>query len=193
VRRHRFEGEEYVLTVSTIEVRKNHLLLAKIWTECAAEGVTLPKLVLVGRFGWDVDELRRWVDHAPELDGRFLICTDVGDDELVALYQDALFTVFPSRIEGWGLPITEALSYGKVCVHSTDPAQFEASQGLMPALHPDDYLGWKAEIIRLCSDADYRVRLEADIDERYVTRTALEYCADFASILASRRRSGATT
>lgn len=186
-RRHRFEDEEYVLTVSTIEVRKNHLLLAKIWTECIAEGIDMPKLVLVGRFGWDVEELRRWVDHAPELEGRFLICADVDDDELVELYQDALFTVFPSRIEGWGLPITEALSYGKACVHSTDPAQFEASQGIMPALHPDDFLGWKAEILRLCRDVDYRQGLEATIADRYVPRTAAEYCSEFAAIIASRR------
>jgi glycosyltransferase involved in cell wall biosynthesis len=187
VRRHRFEGDDYVLTVSTIEVRKNHLLLAKIWTECIAEGVDLPKLVLVGRFGWDVDELRRWVDHAPELVGKFVICTDVDDDELVALYQDARFTVFPSRIEGWGLPITEALSYGKVCVHSTDPAQFEASQGIMPAFHPDDFLGWKEEILRMNSDDEYRQSLEREISNRYSPTTVADYCTRFESIIAGRR------
>jgi glycosyltransferase involved in cell wall biosynthesis len=188
--RHRFEGDDYVLTVSTIEVRKNHLLLAKIWTECIAEGIDLPKLVLVGRFGWDVDELRRWVDHAPELDDKFVICADVDDDELVAMYQDALFTVFPSRIEGWGLPITEALSYGKVCVHSTDPAQYEASQGIMPAFHPDDFLGWKAEILRMTSDDEYRQSLEREIAERYAPRTVTDYSMQFESIINGRRTAG---
>jgi glycosyltransferase involved in cell wall biosynthesis len=191
--RHRFVGANYVLTVSTIEIRKNHLLLAKIWAECIGEGIDMPKIVLVGRFGWDVDELRRWINYAPELDGMFIVCTDVDDDELAALYQDALFTVFPSRIEGWGLPITEALSYGKVCLHSTDPAQFEASQGLMPALHPDDFLGWKAEVLRLCSDETYRSSLEAVITERYVPRTVTEYCEHFEAILASRRSTGAAS
>lgn len=185
--RHRFEGEQFVLSVSTIEIRKNHVMLAKVWHECIREGTHLPKLVLVGRYGWDIDELHRWVGFAPELEGRFVMCTDVEDDELVALYQDAVFTVFPSRAEGWGLPITESLAYGKVCIHSTDPAQFEASQSLMPALHPDDFLGWKAEIIKMYGDAPYRASLEQRIIDEYVRRTPVEYCADFEAILADRR------
>jgi glycosyltransferase involved in cell wall biosynthesis len=189
-RRHRLEGERFVLTVSTIEIRKNHLLLAKIWTECAKEGIDLPRLAIVGRVGWDVAELVRWIEHAPELQDHVEIFADVEDEELVRLYHDALFTVFPSRIEGWGLPITESLTCGKVCIHSTDPAQLEASQGLMPALHPDDYVSWKREIVRMSSDAEHRVSLEQVIRERYRPRTPSEYCEAYARIIAERR--GAT-
>jgi glycosyltransferase involved in cell wall biosynthesis len=186
-RRHRLEGERFVLTVSTIEIRKNHLLLAKIWTECAREGIDLPRLAIVGRVGWDVAELMRWIEHAPELQDRVEIYADVEDDELVHLYHDALFTVFPSRAEGWGLPITESLTCGKVCIHSTDPAQLEASQGLMPALHPDDYMAWKREIIRMSTDDEYRTSLEATIRDEYRRRTPREYCEEFARIIAQRR------
>jgi glycosyltransferase involved in cell wall biosynthesis len=187
--RHRFVGERYVLSVSTIEVRKNHVLLAKLWAECIREGVEMPKLVLVGRYGWDIDELRRWVDYAPELQDSFVICADVEDDELIELYRDALFTVFPSRIEGWGLPITESLGYGKVCIHSTDPAQLEASQGLMPALHPDDLPNWKSEVLRMVNDDEHRGALEARIASQFQMRTPAEYCATFEEILATRRAS----
>jgi glycosyltransferase involved in cell wall biosynthesis len=187
---HRFAGKPIVLSVSTIEVRKNHLLLAKIWTECIREGIDMPILVLVGQLGWDVNELFQWVAHAPELDGRVLMVSDVEDEELVELYCDALFTVFPSRIEGWGLPITESLSYGTPCVHSTDPAQREASQGLMPALHPDDFFGWKAEILRLLSDTSYRDQLRTEIAANYVRRTPQEYCTDFEAVLRLRREQG---
>jgi glycosyltransferase involved in cell wall biosynthesis len=173
--------------VSTIDIRKNHLLLAKIWAECIREGHEMPRLVLVGRIGWDVNELLQWAYHAPELDDKLTIRTDVGDDELAELYRDAEFTVFPSRIEGWGLPITESLSMGKVCVHSTDPAQLEASQGLVPALHPDDFLAWKSTILELTSNADRLSALEATIAERFVHRTPAEYCRDFEEIIASRR------
>ncbi len=189
-RRHRFEGEPFVLSVSTVEIRKNHLLLAKIWVECIREGIDLPRLVIVGRIGWDVDELLRWVAHAPELDGKVDIVSDVDDDELVHLYRDALFTVFPSRIEGWGLPVTESLTYGRVCVHSTDPAQLEASQGLMPAIHPDDFVGWKAEIVRLARDEEYRTSLERAMVEQYSPRTPAEYCQAFEAILRERRSGG---
>ncbi len=188
-RRHRFEGQPFVLSVSTVEVRKNHLLLAKIWAECIAQGVELPRLVIVGRVGWDVNELMQWVFNAPELIDSCTIASDVDDDELVHLYEDSLFTVFPSRIEGWGLPITESLTHGKVCVHSTDPAQLEASQGLMPALHPDDFLGWKSEIVRLVADADHRSALEARIATEYRPTTTEEYCQRFEHMLFARRDS----
>ena len=188
--RHRLRDKPFVLSVSTIEIRKNHVLLAKIWAECAREGIELPHLVLVGRVGWDVDELLRWTHHAPELRDRVSILSDVEDTELVELYRDALFTVFPSRTEGWGLPITESLTYGKVCIHSTDPAQLEASQDLMPALHPDDFVGWKHEVVRMVTDERYRSDLESSITQHYVPRTSDQYCSTFEAILASRRSSG---
>jgi len=189
-RRHRFENDDFVLTVSTVEVRKNHLMLVKVWAECIRDGIEMPRLVIVGRIGWDVNELMQWVFHAPELEGKCVILSDVDDDELVELYSDAMFTVFPSRIEGWGLPITESLTYGKVCIHSTDPAQVEASQGLMPAIHPDDFVTWKAEIVRAVSEPDYRSELETLISERYQRRTPQEYCETFAAIVARRRGIG---
>ena len=181
------DGQPYVLSVSTVEIRKNHLLLAKVWAECRRDGVDLPPLVIVGRIGWDVDELLRWVKHAPELVDRVTIHSDVEDDELAALYEDALFTVFPSRIEGWGLPMTESLEAGTVCLHSTDPAQFEASQGLMPAMHPDDFVSWKREIVRMATDVPHRASLERAIAERYVRTSPDEYCRAFEAILAARR------
>jgi glycosyltransferase involved in cell wall biosynthesis len=186
-RRHRLAGEPFVLTVSTIEVRKNHLLLAKLWTDFARRGVAVPRLVIVGKMGWDINELVQWVAHAPELDKYVTMFGDVEDDELVEMYRDCEFTVFPSRVEGWGLPITESLTYGKACVHAIDPAQFEASQDLMPALHPDDFLGWRDEIERMALDVEYRRGLETIIGERFARRTPAEYCATFAAILAERR------
>jgi glycosyltransferase involved in cell wall biosynthesis len=187
IRRHRFSGEPFVLTVSTIEVRKNHLLLAKIWAECVREGVDMPRLVLVGRIGWDVHELMQWAFNCPELNDRFSILTDVDDDELVNLYADSLFTVFPSRLEGWGLPITESMALGKACLHSTDPAQFEASQGLMPAFHPDDFMAWKTALLRAVLDPDYIPSLERLIADKYVRRSTSEYCLAYEQILAERR------
>jgi len=186
-RRHRLEGEQFVLTVSTVEIRKNHVMLAKIWAESTREGVELPRLAIVGRMGWDVTELTRSLDYAPELRERVAIYADVDDAELDQMYRDALFTVFPSRIEGWGMPITESMAYGKACLHADDPAQHEASQGLMPFLHPDDFVGWKREIVRLATDTAHRSALEAAIQDRYAPRTVDDYCARYEQILASRR------
>jgi glycosyltransferase involved in cell wall biosynthesis len=181
-----FDREPFVLTVSTVEIRKNHLLLAKLWAELIREGREVPHLVLVGRVGWDADELLRWLQLAPELQDRVFLLADVDDAELLALYDRCEFTVFPSRVEGWGLPITESLMRSKVCVHSTDPAQLEASQGIMPALHPDDFMAWKGEVLRLIDDPGYRAALTERITADYVARTPDEYCAEYERILRSR-------
>jgi len=182
-----FNDEPFVLSVSTIEIRKNHLLLAKLWAELIREGHDMPHMVLVGRIGWDVVELKRWIAHAPELRDRFHLLIDVEDDELLSFYDRCLFTLFPSRAEGWGLPITESLMRGKVCVHSTDAAQIEAAQGIMPAFHPDDFLGWKAEIIRLLKNPDQVAALEQRIAVEYHPRTPEEYGAAFEALIASRK------
>lgn len=189
--RHRLQGTPFVLTVSTIEVRKNHLMLAKLWVDFARRGVDVPRLAIVGKMGWDVNELHQWVTHAPELIDYVEFVTDVEDEELQEMYRDCLFTVFPSRIEGWGLPITESLTYGKVCVHADDPAQFEASQHLMPHLHPDDFFGWRDAIERLSTDHIYREGLERTIADRFVLRTPRDYCDEFARIVAGRRAGAA--
>jgi glycosyltransferase involved in cell wall biosynthesis len=186
-RRHRLEGQSFVLTVSTIEVRKNHLMLAKLWVDYKQRRVDVPRLAIVGKLGWDVAELVRWVEHAPELQDYADFYMDVDDAELVEMYRDCEFTVFPSRIEGWGLPITESLAYGKACVHADDPAQFEASQGLMPHFHPDDYFAWRDEIERMATDRPYREKLQQRIADEFVLRTPADYCGAFAEILAGRR------
>ena len=64
--------EPYVLCVSTIEVRKNHLLLFRAWRRLVEEmpAGTVPKLVLAGGIGWLVDDLMQQMRNAAFLDGR---------------------------------------------------------------------------------------------------------------------------
>ncbi len=169
----------FVLYVSTIEIRKNHILLLKLWLELIRAGRPMPRLVFVGRRGWLVDDVYHYAESNAELRPFVSILHDVPDADLASLYQHCLFTVFPSRTEGWGLPITESLSMGKICVHSTDPAQVEASQGLMPALHPDDFMTWRHELLRLIDDEPYRDSMEGNIAGTFVRKTPETYCQEF--------------
>ena len=66
-------GEPFVLYCSTIEVRKNHIMLARIWKQALDEGVTLPKLVCVGRWGWMIEPLRAYLKAHPELADQVLV------------------------------------------------------------------------------------------------------------------------
>lgn len=167
---------EFILFVSTIEVRKNHLLLIKIWRECLQQGRPLPVLIFVGHHGWGVDVVFKSIEFDPVIAGRVRVMHDLKDEELLWLYDNCLFTLYPSQVEGWGLPIGESLGRGKVCVHAADPAQKEAGQGLMPALHPDDFNSWKETILDLVERPARRVRLEATIRERYRPITPADFC-----------------
>ncbi len=100
----------YLLTVSTVEPRKNlktllhaYLLLKK------REGSACPPLIIVGRKGWHYDDI---LSHMAELQDDVYFTGHVTDGELVALYQMATCLVFPSLYEGFGLPVLEAMSAG---------------------------------------------------------------------------------
>ena len=111
--------EDYVLCVGTIEVRKNHMYLIKIWERLIKEfRGSIPNLVFVGKWGWQIDELRKHLDGSDYLGGRLFIYNGISDAELAFLYRNCLMTIYPSFAEGWGLPVGESLGYGKPCLVS---------------------------------------------------------------------------
>jgi glycosyltransferase involved in cell wall biosynthesis len=63
-----------------------------------------------------------------------------------------MFSVYPSIIEGWGLPITESLSFGKVCVSSNTSAMKEAAGKFSPVCDPADMDRWIEAVSRLIDD-----------------------------------------
>ncbi len=130
----------YVLIVSTIEARKNHMLLFRVWRrlleETPADGV--PTLVFAGRVGWLVADLMQQLENTNYLGGKIVILSDLSDAELAALYRGCLFTVFPSFYEGWGLPVTESLAFGKPCIASDKTSVPEAGGGFCQYFDPDN-------------------------------------------------------
>lgn len=97
---------KYIMTLSTLEPRKNLELLLKAFTNIQ-DNVNYD-LVLVGRKGWKMDEL---LDKYNTKERIYI--TGFVDDEYVSLiYKNAMCFVFPSLYEGFGLPPVEALSLG---------------------------------------------------------------------------------
>ena len=129
----------YVLFVSTIEPRKNHVLLMRVWQRLLNEMpvAAVPTLVFAGRVGWLVADLMQQLDNTDWLDGRIVLVQDPSDAELAALYRGCLFTVFPSLYEGWGLPVTESLAFGKPCIASNVSAVPEAGGALTRYFDPE--------------------------------------------------------
>ena len=166
--------QPYVLYCSTVEVRKNHLLLAKIWKRALDEGVTLPKLICVGKWGWGVGELRNYLRGNPELHESVRFVGPVSDEELIDYYRGALFGLVPSYTEGWGLGASECLDFQVPVIVSTAPALQEATRSLMPAIDPDDEDAWYAKIRELSSNVVARQRLVDSIQKSYRPIASLE-------------------
>ena len=146
--------ERYVLCVGTLEARKNHALLFQIWSDLARmlPRERVPKLVLVGKEGWMFDLARAVFSRDPALKELVLKLNNLSDQELADLYRGALFTVYPSFYEGWGLPVTEAVSYGKLTVASNNSSVPEAASRGDILIDPHDQSSWRDTILRLVSD-----------------------------------------
>lgn len=130
----------YALVVSTIEVRKNHLLLFHVWRRLLDELPIdrVPTLVFAGRVGWLVDDLMQQISNTDYLNGKLLIINNSTDEELAALYRGCLFTLLASFYEGWGLPVTESLTFGKPCFASNRTSLPEAGGELAKYFDPDN-------------------------------------------------------
>ncbi len=134
------DGRPYVLFVSTVEARKNHLLLFRVWRRLLEEmgPERVPDLVFAGKVGWMVSDLMSQIENSRNLDGRLHVVEGLDDRELRAVYAGCLFTVFPSFYEGWGLPVSESLAMGKPCVASNATALPEAGGRLARYFDPFD-------------------------------------------------------
>lgn len=132
--------DSYVLFVSTLEARKNHLLAFRIWRRLVADLPTeqVPTLVFAGRVGWLVSDLMQQLENTQWLRGKIRFLRDPSDIELAHLYDGCLFTLFPSLFEGWGLPVTESLMNGKPCVASNATSIPEAGGPLTRYFDPEN-------------------------------------------------------
>ncbi len=87
--------------------------------------------------------------------------TDAPEDQLVALYRSAAALVYPSRYEGFGLPLLEAMACGTPVLAAHTSSIPEVTGAAAVLLDPDDEDGWSAAIERICTDAAHQSRLSA--------------------------------
>lgn len=114
----------YLLMVSTIEPRKNHLALLSAWEQLRTELLPDLQLVLVGALGWEhkaiVRRFRPWLDR-----GGMHLLEDVPAPELRLLYRHAAATVCPSFGEGFDFSGVEAMRCGGVVAASDIPVHHD--------------------------------------------------------------------
>jgi len=143
--------ERYLLTVGTIEPRKNHLTLFKALERIPAS-MQLP-LVVVGRIGWASDDIVAAARHLGEK-GRVILLDYVDDRILPALYASADALIYPSWYEGFGLPVLEGMASGTRVIASDVPAHREISGRTVILVAPDDIDELADAIERASTTAD---------------------------------------
>lgn len=159
------EGSRYVLAVGPLTGRKNGGNLIRAWQSLAKHvpQEQLPLLVFAGnetaeslsQCGLDED-LARW--------NKLRFIRSPNDFELHHLYKNCLFTVYPSFYEGWGLPISESLSFGKLCVTSNVSSMPEVGGSWCEYFDPADPDDMARVIERLIVDPAYLEACERRID-----------------------------
>lgn len=158
-------GSSYILSVGTIEERKNVLLAVKA-LEYLPENLSL---VLVGRSTDYAKTVRKYADHHG-LGRRVVMRHDVTNDELPQLYAGAEAFVYPSRYEGFGIPIIEAISMGLPVVAATGSCLEEAGGPHSLYVSPDDAEGLAAavhSVLRGTSGREERINRCRDYIRRF--------------------------
>ena len=159
---------DFVLCVGTIEPRKNHLYLFHLWRRLLSRtGRLTPKLVCAGRFGWFTEDLQRHLHASSNLDGHIVTLAGISDAQLRALYRQCRFTIYPSFYEGWGLPVSESLSEGRLCVTSNVSAMPEAGGKWARYLDPLDVNSGFETVCELLDHPDQVRTAEAAIRDTY--------------------------
>lgn len=132
----RQDNGDFVLCVGTVEARKNHALLYYVYKLARQKNIDLPNIVIVGRRGWKSDDIYEIITTDPQTKDQFVFLEGAADEELAWLYDNALFSVYPSFYEGWGLPIAESIAHGLPCVCSNTSSMPEIAGDLVDYFSP---------------------------------------------------------
>lgn len=137
---------DFILSVGTVDAKKNYSTVYHAYTMLPdlMEKDRIPTWVIVGGKYGDP-----WLSEAMEIDIRIkdkIRFARPTDDELVALYQNCLFTILPTWYEGWSLTLPESLEHGKFCLSSDVAPLREIGADFVEYVEPDDTRAWAEQI-----------------------------------------------
>ena len=158
--------ERYILSVGSIEARKNILLVVKALPYLPDD----VKLVIVGRHTPYTDEVSTYAEKE-HLSHRIRIMHGVSDEALPKLYAEAEAFVYPSRYEGFGIPIIEAISCGLPVVACTGSCLEEAGGPDSLYVDPDDAQAMAQAIRQVLRGAEGREK-RIENSQQYIKRFA---------------------
>jgi glycosyltransferase involved in cell wall biosynthesis len=135
--------EPYFVVLGNIEPRKNHWMLLQLWRRLVDRSrLQAPRLVVIGQRAWECENVVDLLERCEQLRGVVMEHATCGDEELVSTLRHARALLYPSFVEGFGLPIAEALSLG-VPVLASDLDVFREFAGEVPEyVDPLDGIRW---------------------------------------------------
>ena len=177
--------ERYVLNVGSIEERKNALLAVEAMLR-VPESV---HLVIVGKRTPYTEKVEHFIEEN-RLQGRVHLLHNVAFRHLPALYQQAEVFVYPSRFEGFGIPVLEALHSQVPVIAATGSCLEEAGGPDSVYIHPDDVSGMASVLNRLLDNPDER-HYRAEQGKRFAARFSEKQQAEqlinlYQSLLAAQ-------
>ena len=143
----RLEQPTFVV-LSTIEARKNHMMLLDIWARLIDRlGDGAPRLLVIGQRGWEVDDVFNRLDQDTTLRGHVVELNECSDEDLARHLVTARALLFPSLAEGYGLPLVEALGSGVPVIASDLPVFREIGRDIPTFIEPTNASAWEAAIL----------------------------------------------
>lgn len=153
--------EEFILSVGTIEPRKNLIVLLRAFESLVKSGrAGRAQLVVAGRKGWLNKDFFAEVARSPARE-RINFTGYLADEDLRALYSTCRAFVYPSLYEGFGLPPVEAMACGSPVLCSRIPALEETTQGAALLFDPHDSESLALALASLLADEQARAQLSA--------------------------------
>jgi len=139
--------------LGTIEGRKNHLLLLQVWARLVrAYGTSAPLLLVIGQRGWESEQVFDLLDRSEVLRGTVVEVGQCSDAELDRHLRGARALLFPTLVEGYGLPLIEALASGAPVIASDLPVFHEIGQEVPDFIDPLDGPAWQSAVLSYSRD-----------------------------------------
>ncbi|MFR9166716.1 MAG: glycosyltransferase family 4 protein [Dysgonomonas sp.] len=151
-RKHDTNAEKYILTVSSMDPRKNFIRLVEAFNNIEDKSI---KLYIIGmQFkAFNTPDLQKLISKNVVLPGY------ITDEELQDMYKNALFSIYPTLYEGFGLPPLESMTYGCPAIAADIPALKEISGDAVLYTDPYDINDITQKMNLLVKDEELRKEL----------------------------------
>jgi len=168
---------KYAVIISTINPRKNHQLLYNVWKRIVSNNPNnVIPLIMMGGYGWNCEKIVNTIQNDDATKNLMIFAGQVDDATRNQLLQNARFSVFPSFVEGWGMPITESLQYHVPAISADNSSLPEAGHGICEMISANDVERWYQTVLKYMTDDEIIAQKRQEI-----AATKLRSWNDFAS------------